>query len=56
MAWISRTPMSGSRNRTHVGEWAELVGDDVPDRALREHTLEGATRDRDCEEWRDRLS
>lgn len=48
--------MNGSRNRTHVDEWAELVGDDVPDRALREHTLENAARDRDREKWRDRLS
>ena len=24
---------------THVGEWADLIGDDVPEFALRERTL-----------------
>jgi hypothetical protein len=43
--------MTGSPNRTHVGEWAELVGDDVPECALRERTLEGPRRDRDPEKW-----
>jgi hypothetical protein len=45
MASIHRVDMSETpRTGTHVQEWADLVGDEVPERARRERTLEGSRR------------
>jgi hypothetical protein len=48
--------MTASRERTHVGEWAKLVGDEVPERSRRERILENGRRESDVDEWPDGLS
>jgi len=36
---MTRTAEKEGSARTHVGEWADFVGADVPEDALRERTL-----------------
>ena len=36
---MTGTPQDEGSAHTHVGEWADLIGDRVPDSARRERTL-----------------